>query len=161
MQTVIGGQGRNCSMDGWTNHKTSNKLPVGIRFDPNVYFPCPNTRGYGKTIQRDWFSSTISGSINVKFRWYWIILVCLFANPRFEFFFWHDNSHLPSRKSSTFLHQSDNPSSKQNYSQFITQIRIKPETLETHVVWKRKNILGQVETSGAVYFQWKTSGFWF
>jgi hypothetical protein len=38
---------------GWTNHKTSNKLPVGIRFDPNVYFPCPNTRGYGKIIQRD------------------------------------------------------------------------------------------------------------
>jgi hypothetical protein len=22
VQTVIGGQGRNCSMDGWTNHKT-------------------------------------------------------------------------------------------------------------------------------------------
>jgi hypothetical protein len=50
VQTVIGGQGRNCSMDGWT---TGNKLPVGIRFDPNVYFPCPNTRGYGKIIQRD------------------------------------------------------------------------------------------------------------
>jgi hypothetical protein len=53
VQTVIGGQGRNCGMDGWTNHKTSNKLPVGIRFDPNVHFPCPNTRGYGKIIQRD------------------------------------------------------------------------------------------------------------
>lgn len=47
VQTVIGGQGRNCGMDGWTNHKTSNKLPVGIRSEAEmpVTYREQNTEG--------------------------------------------------------------------------------------------------------------------